>query len=147
MTWVIMGSLLLELLGASFFSRLDLTSSTTTMMMSTVRSSPTKTPVINTSLSSLLSFWLSSRGMIPLVKISLSGLVFCWLLRSSAMWRMLVPRLLLTPISSIMSGTSLVDLLERFWLFGNGTVCWLITWYSKLLFPMPRLALLRERTV
>lgn len=138
-----MGSLLLEFLGTSFFSRLDRTSSTTKMTMRTVRSSPTKMPMINTSPSSLSSFWLSSRVRIPLVKISLSGLVLRWLLRSSVMCRMLVPRLLFTPISSIMSGTSLVDLLVRCCEF----VYWLIAWYSRLLFPMPRLAFSRERTV
>lgn len=115
---VTMGSVELDVVvGTSifFFSCLDRTVSTMTMMIRIVRRRPTRIPMIRTKPSSLSAGWFSSLGTTPRVRTSWSGLVWRWRLRSRAIWRMLVPRLLSRPMSSVRSGTLFADRLDRNW--------------------------------
>lgn len=115
---VIMGSVEHDVaVGTSifFFSCLDRTVSTMTMMIRIVRRRPTRIPMIKTRPSSLSAGWFSSLGTTPRVRTSRSGLVRRWRLRSREIWRMLVPRLLSRPMSSVRSGTPFADRLERDW--------------------------------
>ena len=115
---VIMGSVEHDVaVGTSifFFSCLDRTVSTMTMMMRMVRRRPTRIPMIKTRPSSLSTGWFSSLGTTPRVRTSRSGLVRRWRLRSREIWRILVPRLLSRPMSSVRSGTPFADRLERDW--------------------------------
>lgn len=117
-TCVIIGSVLLDPFGDSvtLFSLLDRTKMTMRITSRMEKRRPTKTPMIRTSWSSLVSLWFSSLGMIPSAWDSSWRLGCFWKLWSSAICKMFVPRLLSTLISWAKSGTPFADLLEIEWL-------------------------------
>lgn len=129
----------------SFF--LDFSTNIMVTMMRTVSSSPTSAPTTVTR-SSFSSSVFSSLGSDPFGNNS--DAPTRRLVRSSAMCMMFVPRLLSSPMSRATSGSSLLaDLLERRLLLLRATLLPGETseWYSRLRFPIPRLAFSLERTV